>query len=173
MARSHYQVLGVAPHATQVEIRRAYHRLARLHHPDVNPGTSAPTGSGMADINLAWEILRDPEKRRAYDRAIGTTPRPRVAPVVDEDFDDDFDDDLDHLRDDPSEVAPRQRPSDLLVAVPVLLLVIAVVTFAFAAMIQSTLLRTAALLMAPVTLAAFAAAPLFVMLRSRSRDSGE
>lgn len=170
MARSHYQVLGVAPHASSVEIRRAYHRLARLHHPDAHPGTAPPNGPAMAEINVAWEVLSDPDKRRSYDQAIGTTPQPRTTSVVEDDFDDEDDDDLDHLRDDPSDVAVRQRPSDLLVAVPVFLLLLAVVTFAFAAMVQSTFLRTAALLMVPVILCAFAAAPLFVMLRSRRKE---
>lgn len=166
MARSHYQVLGVAPHATAREVRQAYHRLARLHHPDANPGAA-----GMAEINVAWEVLGDPEKRRAYDRAIGTTPRPRPRPeaaAVDDD-----EDDLDHLRDDPSDLARPQRPSDLLVTVPVAMFLVAVATFAFALMVQSSFLRTVALLMVPVTLGAFAAAPLFMMLRSRSRDRAE
>ncbi|MGH9281128.1 MAG: J domain-containing protein [Acidimicrobiales bacterium] len=175
MARSHYQVLGVAPHASDAEIRRAYRRLARLHHPDANPGSAQPSGPGMAEINVAWEVLGDPERRRVYDDAIGTTPRPRASwgPAIDDDADDELDDDLDHLRDDPADVAARQRPADLLVALPVFLLVIAVATFAFAAMVQSNLLRTVALLLAPVTLAAFAAAPLFAMLRARSRDQAE
>lgn len=170
MARSHYQVLGVAPHASEDAIRRAYRRLARQHHPDANPGA----GAEMTAINAAWEVLGDPEKRRAYDLAIGTTPRPRPAgsaPPPDDGVDDGGadEDDLDHLRDDPASLATPTRPSDLLLATPVVLLVIAVGMFAFATMIQSPLLRTLALLLAPVTLAAFAAAPLFAMLRARSR----
>jgi hypothetical protein len=56
-----------------------------------------------------------------------------------------------------------------LVIVPVLLLVAVIVTFAFSAMSQSTALRTASLVLAPVTAGSFVAAPLFAMLRSRSR----
>jgi hypothetical protein len=171
MGRSYYQLLGVAPHASTVEIRRAYHRLARLHHPDANPGTVPPAGPAMAEINVAWEVLSDPEKRRSYDRAIGTTPRPRTARAAEVEVDEDDFDDLDHLRDSPLDVPARQRPSDLLVAVPVLLFLLVVATFAFATMVQSNFLRTAALLMVPVTLCAFAAAPLFVMLRSRQKET--
>ncbi|MCA1691622.1 MAG: hypothetical protein LC733_05255, partial [Actinobacteria bacterium] len=127
-------------------------------------------------VNLAWEVLSDPERRRAYDRAIGTTPRPhfsgagatRFGPSGDPEDPDD--DDLDHLRDEPEVLAPP-RPSDLLMLIPVLLLLTAVATFAFSAMTESEGLRTLALLMAPVTAVSFVAAPLLTMLRARSRDS--
>lgn len=173
MAKSHYQVLGVAPHATHDEIRRAFRVLAQQHHPDANPDAAATNGRSMAEINAAWEILGDPEKRQAYDWAIGTTPRPTYGsngfgPLT-PDGDKDDDDPLAHLRDDPRHLA-HARPSDLLLIVPVAMFVIAVVTFVFAAMSESTLLRTTAILMAPVTVGAFVAAPLFVMLRSRGRD---
>lgn len=177
---THYQLLGVSPHASHDEIRRAYHRQARRHHPDANVGevddeASARARRAMSDVNLAWEVLSDPERRRAYDRAIGTTPRPQFSGAGGAaarrrgDPDDDLDDDLDHLRDEPEVYSPP-RPADLLMLVPVLLLVTAVATFAFSAMTESEGLRTLALLMAPVTAASFVAAPLLSMLRARSRD---
>ena len=179
MTPTHYQLLGVSPHASHEEIRRAYHRQALRHHPDANPDADPPPAPGrapaatMAQINAAWEVLRDPERRRAYDRAIGTSPRPRPpgappAGWVGLDDEEDEADDLRHLWDDP---APRQsRPSDLLMMVPVILLVLAVTTFAFSAMSESAGLRTAALFLAPVTAGSFVAAPLFTMLRARSRN---
>ena len=170
--RTHYQRLGVAPHATHEEIQRAYRRQARAHHPDANPdGGSADARAAMVEINAAWEVLGDPDKRRAYDEAIGTTPRPRftAGPGAD-DADDEDRDPLAHLRDGP-EARGRQRPSDLLVAIPVVLLVAVVGMFFFSAMSESTALRTASLLLIPVDIATFVAAPLFMMLRARGRDS--
>ena len=177
--RTHYDLLGVSPHATQEEIRQAYHRLARRHHPDANPGAARPEPgrrSTMAEINAAWEVLGNPEKRRAYDQAIGTPPRPRGArpagPAYSGEDDVDYDggyEDLRHLYDDL--VVPRRaRPADMFIMVPVLLAVAAVVLFAFALLSEAEGLRTASLLMVPVTVASFVAAPLLTMLRARSRD---
>jgi len=64
--RSYYDVLGVARDATQEQIRKAYLKLARKHHPDVNPGD--PTAEAkFKEISAANEILSDPDKRRLYD----------------------------------------------------------------------------------------------------------
>lgn len=66
--RSHYDILGVAPSASTEDIRFAYRRLARLHHPDVSKlSTSA---SDMAAINSAWSVLSDPVSRFNYDRQL-------------------------------------------------------------------------------------------------------
>jgi hypothetical protein len=64
---THYQRLGVDPDASDAEIRDAYRRLARRVHPDA-PGGSAQE---MALLNEAWRVLRDPERRRAYDGELG------------------------------------------------------------------------------------------------------
>ena len=172
-ARSHYERLGVAPHATHEEIQKAYRRQARAHHPDANPdgAASAEARAAMVEINAAWEVLGDPLRRRAYDEAIGTTPRPWswTDRGPDDGEDPEEEDPLAHLRDGP-EPRVRQRPADLLVAFPVLLLLLALGMFFFSAMSQSTALRTASLLLVPVDIAAFVAAPLFMMLRARSRD---
>jgi hypothetical protein len=171
---SHYHVLGVSPHATQDDIRRAYHRLARRHHPDANPGrVESGRATTMAEINAAWAVLGNPEKRRAYDQAIGTAPRPGSAPGpsgVDHDYDYDGGyEDLRHLYDDL--VVPRRaRPSDMFIMIPVVLAVAAMALFAFSLMSESEGMRTTALFMVPVTAASFVAAPLVTMLRARSRD---
>ena len=66
MAKDYYQVLGVPRAATDKEIRSAYRRLARKHHPDVNPGDKA-SESIFKEVNAAHDVLADPEKRRKYD----------------------------------------------------------------------------------------------------------
>ena len=64
--KDYYQVLGVAKTATDDEIKRAYRKLARKHHPDLNPGDKAAEAK-FKDINEANEVLGDPDKRRKYD----------------------------------------------------------------------------------------------------------
>jgi DnaJ-class molecular chaperone len=66
LARDYYEVLGVKRTATDKEIRSAYRRLARKHHPDVNPNDKA-SESIFKEINAANDVLGDPEKRRKYD----------------------------------------------------------------------------------------------------------
>ena len=65
-SRDPYDVLGVARDAAQEDIRRAYRRLARSHHPDVSKEPDAETR--FKDISEAYDVLRDPERRQAYDR---------------------------------------------------------------------------------------------------------
>lgn len=62
----HYEVLGVARTATADEIKKAYRRLARQHHPDINP-EDAEAEVRFKEIALAYEVLSDPEQRRNYD----------------------------------------------------------------------------------------------------------
>ena len=65
--KDYYQTLGVSESATQDEIRKAYRKLARRHHPDVNPGDKAAE-ERFKDINEAYEVLSDEDKRQKYDR---------------------------------------------------------------------------------------------------------
>jgi DnaJ-class molecular chaperone len=64
--RDYYSTLGVAKTATEKEIKQAFRKLARKHHPDVNPGDKAAE-SKFKEINEAYEVLGDPEKRKKYD----------------------------------------------------------------------------------------------------------
>ena len=63
----YYDILGVARTADEKEIRQAYRRLARQHHPDVNPGDEESAERFKA-INAAYEVLSDADKRAKYDR---------------------------------------------------------------------------------------------------------
>jgi curved DNA-binding protein len=63
--RDFYQVLGVPRNASQDEIQRAYRKLARAHHPDVNKDPGAE--DRFKDISEAYDVLSDPQTRRRYD----------------------------------------------------------------------------------------------------------
>lgn len=78
-ATTHYELLGVTPDCSFDELRSAYRRLARQHHPDV---TSANGGSkSMAAVNEAWRILSDQQLRERYDATVQVAaPLPRQPP---------------------------------------------------------------------------------------------
>ncbi|HEY3466772.1 MAG TPA: molecular chaperone DnaJ [Amycolatopsis sp.] len=65
MARDYYGILGVAKNASDQEIKRAYRKLARELHPDVNPSDDAQ--HKFAEVTTAYEVLSDPQKRKIVD----------------------------------------------------------------------------------------------------------
>ncbi len=68
-SENHYAILGLDRNCTPTQIRDAYRLLAKRYHPDLNPNSAAARARTEA-LNAAYEILRDPARRRAYDRAL-------------------------------------------------------------------------------------------------------
>ncbi len=102
-ARTHYEVLGVPSGASAERIRAAHRQLAQLLHPDRQGGASAAERQlaerRMREVNAAWTVLSDPDRRRAYDRSLrlpsssgsssaGPSTAGRAAPGSDPEFDD-------------------------------------------------------------------------------------
>jgi curved DNA-binding protein len=67
-AKDYYKVLGVPRNASEQEIKKAYRKLAMQYHPDRNPGKEEWANEKFKEINEAYGVLGDPEKRSQYDR---------------------------------------------------------------------------------------------------------
>jgi len=65
--KDYYKILGLNRNANKDEIKKAYRKLARKYHPDVNPDDKT-AGAKFSEINEAHEVLSDPEKRKKYDQ---------------------------------------------------------------------------------------------------------
>lgn len=66
--KDYYATLGVDPRASEAEIRQAFRQLARRFHPDLNPD-SPEAEARFREVNEAYQVLSDPQRRREYDRA--------------------------------------------------------------------------------------------------------
>lgn len=65
---THYQILKVSPKATQAEIKQAYRQLVKVFHPDSNQASASHDAT--TQLNIAYEVIGDPQRRRSYDRAL-------------------------------------------------------------------------------------------------------
>ena len=68
MAKDYYQILGVPRNATKEQIKKAYRKLAMQHHPDRNPDKEKWANEKFKEINEAFGVLGDPQKRKQYDQ---------------------------------------------------------------------------------------------------------
>jgi curved DNA-binding protein len=66
--KDYYEILGVSRNATEKELKEAYRRLVRKYHPDLNPNNKEEAEKIFREINEAYEVLSDPEKRKLYDK---------------------------------------------------------------------------------------------------------
>ncbi len=178
---SHYELLDVPVDASHEEIRRAYHRQARRHHPDAHSGSGQEiveeAHRRMEAINAAWAVLGDPARRRAYDAEIGLRPLPPAAARPDGDratpFPAWFEPDetpAAHLEEDPVDRSRPRTPADVFVFLPVGLVALAVGLFALSMVLQSPGLYAGSLVLVPVALVAFVATPLVSMLGRPKRQ---
>jgi curved DNA-binding protein len=68
MAKDYYRILGVPSNASEAEIKKSYRKLAMQYHPDRNPGKEKWANEKFKEINEAYGILGDPQKRKQYDQ---------------------------------------------------------------------------------------------------------
>ena len=66
--RDYYEVLGVNKNATDEELKKAFRKLAKKYHPDANPDNKEEAEKKFKEVNEAYEVLSDSQKRQMYDR---------------------------------------------------------------------------------------------------------
>jgi molecular chaperone DnaJ len=159
-AVTHYEVLGVAPTAATSEVREAYVRLARRHHPDRAGGDD----EAMRAINDAWSILGDPTRRASYDRGLGRVAEgpPAAAPRATSELDDLLAD----LEDD-TPIGGRVVLPRWLSLVPVAAFAASVAIFVIGVLFSSSAALAASVACFVLSCALFLCAPFVALLASR------
>ena len=82
--KDYYKILQVAPDASPEVIQMAYKALAKKYHPDLNPGQEEAAQEKMKDVNEAYEILSDKDKRWQYDKSRYQKPKTEQQPHYEE-----------------------------------------------------------------------------------------
>ena len=72
-ANKYYDILGINKSATPQEIKKAYRKLARQLHPDKHPGEEQKYHEKFQELQAAYEVLSNPEKKKLYDRYVSCT----------------------------------------------------------------------------------------------------
>lgn len=67
--RDYYEVLGVSKDASSDDLKKAYRKLAKQYHPDMNPGDKTAE-TKFKEVNEAYEVLNDPAKRQRYEQLL-------------------------------------------------------------------------------------------------------
>ena len=80
--KDYYQTLGISIDASSEDIKKAFRQLAMRYHPDRNPANPKETEDKFKEINEAYEVLGDEQKRWQYDRMVGLLRYPRGERVV-------------------------------------------------------------------------------------------
>lgn len=187
---NHYDVLGVPMGADPAEIRRAYVRLARRHHPDARsadgPAAVAAAQRQMQDINAAWEVLGHPARRRRYDDAVRagtadrppgpstsgrpTPPGPGWRPLAD---DTDWMDDFGSWREESDDLVPPDRPRSpgrrAFTVLPVAVFAVSVAVGCVAMVLQARPLLAAAFVGVVLSSGLFVMVPMLEMTRGSGR----
>ncbi|MBW2038181.1 MAG: J domain-containing protein [Deltaproteobacteria bacterium] len=93
--KDYYQILGVSKDSTSDDIRKAFRQLALRYHPDHNPENSKDAEEKFKEINEAYEVLGDDQKKREYDHLISWPSYRQKTVVVEDIFEDTFTDSID------------------------------------------------------------------------------
>jgi hypothetical protein len=186
----HYEALGAAPDAAPAELRQAYLRAARAHHPDfhvdADPATRARSARTMQQLNEAWAVLGDPAARRRYDLTLG---RPgageaqRIRPNRDPQpppgkgwtprrDDDGWQRDFGSWADERDELDPDGPPGPRgpVAVLPVGLFALALACGGLGLILSARPLLAAAFALVVLSGALFAVLPVVAMARGRDRD---
>ena len=83
---NYYQILGVSQDASAEDIKKAFRRLAMQYHPDRNPENVREAGEKFKEINEAYEVLSDEQRRWQYDRLASLSSYPRRTMTMEDIF---------------------------------------------------------------------------------------
>jgi curved DNA-binding protein CbpA len=86
--KDYYQILGISRDASSEDIKKAFRQLAMRYHPDRNPANPKEAEDKFKEINEAYEVLGDEQKRWQYDRVVSLLGYPRRKPVMGDIFSD-------------------------------------------------------------------------------------